>query len=79
MGDAAVALSWRLPARPSLFLVGPPTEVRRGGANPLTTTRTGQNTILKKYDGRFKDIFEEVYQAEYKQEFEARGISYTHR
>lgn len=38
-----------------------------------------QNTILKRYDGRFKDIFEEIYQAEYKKEFESRGISYTHR
>ena len=66
-----------LPVCPSLPLFGPPTEVRRGGANPQPQPR--QNTILKKYDGRFKDIFEEVYQADYKQEYEARGISYTHR
>ena len=38
-----------------------------------------KNTILKKYDGRFKDIFEEVYQAEYKEKYTAAGISYTHR
>ncbi|PBQ33100.1 isocitrate dehydrogenase (NADP(+)) [Sphingobacteriaceae bacterium] len=38
-----------------------------------------KNTILKKYDGRFKDIFEEVYQAEYKSKFEAAGIVYEHR
>jgi isocitrate dehydrogenase len=38
-----------------------------------------KNTILKKYDGRFKDIFEEVYQAEFKQRFEAAGITYEHR
>ncbi len=38
-----------------------------------------KNTILKKYDGRFKDIFEEIYQAEYKSKFEAAGISYEHR
>lgn len=38
-----------------------------------------KNTILKKYDGRFKDIFEEVYQAEYKAKFEAAGITYEHR
>ena len=38
-----------------------------------------KNTILKKYDGRFKDIFEEVYNAEYKSKFEAAGIVYEHR
>jgi isocitrate dehydrogenase len=38
-----------------------------------------KNTILKKYDGRFKDIFEETYQKEYKAQFEAAGIVYEHR
>jgi len=38
-----------------------------------------KNTILKRYDGRFKDIFEEIYQAEYKSQFEAAGIWYEHR
>jgi len=38
-----------------------------------------KNTILKKYDGRFKDIFEEIYQADYKAKFEAHGIVYEHR
>lgn len=38
-----------------------------------------KNTILKKYDGRFKDIFEEIYQAEYKTKFVAAGIVYEHR
>jgi isocitrate dehydrogenase len=38
-----------------------------------------KNTILKKYDGRFKDIFEEIYQADYKKKFEAKGIVYEHR
>jgi len=38
-----------------------------------------KNTILKKYDGRFKDIFEEIYQADYKAKFEAAGIVYEHR
>lgn len=37
-----------------------------------------KNTILKKYDGRFKDIFEEVYQ-EYKPKMDAIGITYEHR
>ncbi len=38
-----------------------------------------KNTILKAYDGRFKDIFEEVYQREFKAQFEAAGITYEHR
>ncbi len=38
-----------------------------------------KNTILKKYDGRFKDIFEEIYLKDYKSKFEAAGIVYEHR
>jgi isocitrate dehydrogenase len=38
-----------------------------------------KNTILKAYDGRFKDIFQEIYEAEFKAEFEAAGVSYEHR
>ncbi|WP_245435504.1 NADP-dependent isocitrate dehydrogenase [Microvirga calopogonii] len=38
-----------------------------------------KNTILKAYDGRFKDIFEEVYQNEFKAKFDAAGIIYEHR
>ncbi|GEP06397.1 NADP-dependent isocitrate dehydrogenase [Methylobacterium oxalidis] len=38
-----------------------------------------KNTILKAYDGRFKDLFEEVYEAEFKSRFEALGITYEHR
>ncbi len=38
-----------------------------------------KNTILKTYDGRFKDIFQEVYETEFKEEFESRGLTYEHR
>ena len=38
-----------------------------------------KNTILKRYDGRFKDIFQEVFDSEFKAEFEAAGLSYEHR
>ncbi|CAH2003762.1 unnamed protein product [Acanthoscelides obtectus] len=38
-----------------------------------------KNTILKKYDGRFKDIFQDIYDREYKPQFEAKGIWYEHR
>ncbi|GJE46535.1 NADP-dependent isocitrate dehydrogenase [Methylobacterium soli] len=38
-----------------------------------------KNTILKAYDGRFKDLFEEIYQNEFKSRFDAAGITYEHR
>ncbi len=38
-----------------------------------------KNTILKAYDGRFKDIFQEVYEAEFKAEFQKRKLTYEHR
>ncbi len=38
-----------------------------------------KNTILKTYDGRFKDLFAETFEAEFKDEFEARGLTYEHR
>src|SRR5262249_38025295 len=38
-----------------------------------------KNTILKAYDGRFKDLFAEVYESEFKADFEAAGITYEHR
>lgn len=38
-----------------------------------------KNTILKKYDGRFKDIFQEVFEKEYKAKFQQEGITYEHR
>jgi isocitrate dehydrogenase len=40
---------------------------------------SSKNTILKAYDGRFKDIFQEVYDAEYKADYEKAGITYEHR
>jgi isocitrate dehydrogenase len=38
-----------------------------------------KNTILKKYDGRFKDIFEEVYQEHYREKMDELGLEYEHR
>jgi isocitrate dehydrogenase len=38
-----------------------------------------KNTILKKYDGRFKDLFDEVYDKEFKKQFEEKKITYEHR
>mgnify|MGYP003343495176 CR=1 FL=1 len=38
-----------------------------------------KNTILKAYDGRFKDIFAEVYESEFKSQFQSAGIEYDHR
>ena len=38
-----------------------------------------KNTIMKRYDGRFKDLFQEIYEADFKADFEAAGITYEHR
>ncbi|HIV58873.1 MAG TPA: NADP-dependent isocitrate dehydrogenase, partial [Candidatus Stackebrandtia faecavium] len=38
-----------------------------------------KNTILKAYDGMFKDVFAEIFEAEFKAEFDARGLTYEHR
>ena len=38
-----------------------------------------KNTILKAYDGRFKDLFQEIFDAEYAAEFKAKGLTYEHR
>ncbi|KAG5644824.1 hypothetical protein DXG03_007549 [Asterophora parasitica] len=48
-------------------------------AKKLPLFMSTKNTILKKYDGRFKDIFQEIYDAEYKAQFDAARIYYEHR
>jgi isocitrate dehydrogenase len=53
--------------------------LRYGLGRGLPVYLSTKNTILKRYDGRFKDIFEEVYDAEFKADFEAAGITYEHR
>ncbi|MFZ4405617.1 MAG: NADP-dependent isocitrate dehydrogenase, partial [Pseudobdellovibrionaceae bacterium] len=40
---------------------------------------SSKNTILKKYDGRFKDIFQEIYEKEFKERYVAAGVTYEHR
>jgi isocitrate dehydrogenase len=40
---------------------------------------SSKNTILKVYDGRFKDIFQEVYETEFKKQFDGAGLTYEHR
>ena len=49
--------------------------LKRGWPVYLST----KNTILKAYDGRFKDLFEEIFEAEFKDAFEKAGITYEHR
>ncbi|GAA3444183.1 NADP-dependent isocitrate dehydrogenase [Planomonospora venezuelensis] len=53
--------------------------MRYGLARNYPVYLSTKNTILKAYDGRFKDIFAEVYETEFKKDFEAAGISYEHR
>ena len=53
--------------------------MRYGLARGYPVYLSTKNTILKAYDGRFKDLFAEVYEAEFKADFEAAGITYEHR
>ena len=52
---------------------------RYGLARKYPVYLSTKNTILKAYDGRFKDLFAEVFETEFKAEFEAAGITYEHR
>ncbi|WP_326652066.1 NADP-dependent isocitrate dehydrogenase [Streptomyces sp. NBC_01750] len=52
---------------------------RYGLAREYPVYMSTKNTILKKYDGRFKDIFQEIFDAEFKAEFDAKGLTYEHR
>jgi isocitrate dehydrogenase len=56
-----------------------PAIARRSGCRSASLYLSTKNTILKAYDGRFKDIFQEIYDSEYKAKFEAAGIEYQHR
>jgi isocitrate dehydrogenase len=52
---------------------------RYGLARNFPVYLSTKNTILKAYDGRFKDLFQEVFDREFKAEFAAKGLTYEHR
>ncbi|WP_328670313.1 NADP-dependent isocitrate dehydrogenase [Streptomyces sp. NBC_00322] len=52
---------------------------RYGLARDFPVYMSTKNTILKKYDGRFKDIFQEIFDAEFKADFDKAGLTYEHR
>ncbi|CAB5017938.1 MAG: NADP-dependent isocitrate dehydrogenase [Actinobacteria bacterium] len=53
--------------------------MRYGLDRNLPVYLSTKNTILKAYDGRFKDLFAEIFEAEFKAEFDAAGLTYEHR
>jgi isocitrate dehydrogenase len=53
--------------------------MRYGLDRGLPVYLSTKNTIMKRYDGRFKDLFAEVYDAEFKRDFDAAGLTYEHR
>jgi isocitrate dehydrogenase len=53
--------------------------MRYGLDRGLPVYLSTKNTIMKRYDGRFKDLFEEVFDSEFKGDFEAAGLTYEHR
>jgi isocitrate dehydrogenase len=52
---------------------------RYGLERGLPVYMSTKNTILKTYDGRFKDLFQEIFDSEFKGEFDAQGLTYEHR
>src|SRR4028119_541022 len=52
---------------------------RYGLARNYPVYMSTKNTILKAYDGRFKDLFEEIFESEFKADFEAKSLTYEHR
>ncbi len=52
---------------------------RYGLERELPVYMSTKNTIMKTYDGRFKDLFAEIFEAEFRREFEAKGLTYEHR
>jgi isocitrate dehydrogenase len=53
--------------------------MRYGLDRGLPVYLSTKNTIMKRYDGRFKDLFEEIFDSEFKADFEAAGLTYEHR
>jgi isocitrate dehydrogenase len=53
--------------------------MRYGLERGLPVYMSTKNTIMKRYDGRFKDLFQEVFDAEFKADFDAAGLTYEHR
>jgi isocitrate dehydrogenase len=53
--------------------------LRYGLDHGLPVYLSTKNTILKRYDGRFKDLFQQIYEDEFRADFEAAGLSYEHR
>ncbi|MDL4776164.1 MULTISPECIES: NADP-dependent isocitrate dehydrogenase [Thermomonosporaceae] len=55
------------------------TSMRYALSREMPLYMSTKNTILKAYDGRFKDLFQEIFDAEFKADFEAKGLTYEHR
>ncbi|MDL4814792.1 NADP-dependent isocitrate dehydrogenase [Actinomadura opuntiae] len=55
------------------------TSMRYALSREMPLYMSTKNTILKAYDGRFKDLFQEIYETEFKSDFEAKGLTYEHR
>jgi len=77
-GDQYRATDFQFPGAGTLTVKFTPSD----GSAPIEKEvfkAPGKNTILKIYDGRFKNLFEEIFNAEFKAKFEAEGLTYEHR
>ena len=70
---------WRCTTSTTRSATSPGPRCATGSNRGYPVYLSTKNTILKRYDGRFKDLFAEVYEDEFKADFEAAGITYEHR
>ena len=75
----AAGSRWRCTTSMTRFAISHAPRLRYGLDRGFPVYLSTKNTILKRYDGRFKDLFEEIYEQEFKTDFEAAGITYEHR
>ena len=75
----AAGSRWRCTTSTTRSATSPAPPSATASSASLPVYMSTKNTILKTYDGRFKDLFQEIFDAEFKQEFDAKGLTYEHR
>ena len=75
----AAASRWRCITSMTPFATSPAPRCDTGSHRDYPVYLSTKNTILKRYDGRFKDYFAEVYEDEFRADFETAGLTYEHR
>ena len=75
----AAGSRWRCTTSTTRSATSPAPRFATGSSAAIPVYMSTKNTILKTYDGRFKDLFAEIFEDEFEAEFEAAGLTYEHR